>query len=188
LDFFNKWRTNHTIATIHQIIINHIAVSSVIITEDVKILNFLASHITIIHTHRLVKDENRNHISNNPNNAKSTNAVIFAKAAKPKNNQAIITYFNISFLLSESFLFCKKIKPANKANRDKAITHKSVLLSTITRNAHIPLVNRSNNIYHHILIQFQLPISASIIFLSHFFNSVFSSSIFSFLLFIKENI
>ncbi|MBO7505352.1 hypothetical protein J6T66_04390, partial [bacterium] len=121
-------------------------------------MNFLTSHIIITHRPRLVKGENRNHTSNNPNNAKSTNAVIFANAANPKNSHAITTYFSIPFL-SLVFLFCRKINPANKAKRDRAITHRSVLLSTITRNAHIPPVSQSNNIYHHIVIQFQLGIS-----------------------------
>ena len=89
---------------INHITINHVAFSLVIITSDVNTLTFLTNHITIIHSHRLVKDENRNQTSNNPNKTKSTNAVIFANAANPKNNHAIITYFNISFL-SLDFLF-----------------------------------------------------------------------------------
>ena len=36
----------------------------------------------------------------------------------------------------------------NIANRVKAITHKSVLLSINIKNAHIPLVNHNNNIAH----------------------------------------
>jgi ABC-type methionine transport system ATPase subunit len=96
---------NHTNVTIHQIVINHIAFSSVIITEEVNTLNFLANHITIIHNPRLVNHQNRNHTSNNPKSAKSTNAVIFANAANQKNNHAIITYFSNSFLSLESFLF-----------------------------------------------------------------------------------
>ena len=83
---------------INQIIINQVALESVNITEDVKMLNFLTSHITIIHKPRDVIGENHNQTNNNPNNAKSTNAVIFAKAENPNNNQAMITYFNNSFL------------------------------------------------------------------------------------------
>ena len=83
---------------------NHVAFSSVNITDDVKILNFLANHIVITHNQRLVIGENRNQTNNNQNKAKSINAVIFANAANPKNNHAIITYFNISFL-SFDFLF-----------------------------------------------------------------------------------
>ena len=145
---------------IHQIIINQLAFSSVSITEEVNTLNFLVNHITIIHNHRLVKQENRNHISNNPKSSKSTKAVIFANAANPKNNHAINIYLNISFL-SLDFLFLRNIKPASNARRDRAITHKSVLLSTITRNDHIQPVNHNNNIYHHIVIQFQFNISTS---------------------------
>lgn len=85
--------------------INHVAFSSVIITEEVKILNFLANHITIIQSHKPDNDENRNHTNNNPNKTRSMNAVIFANAANQKNNQAIITYFSISFLSLELFLF-----------------------------------------------------------------------------------
>ena len=106
----------------HQIITNQVAFASVNITEEVKTLNFLTNHIAIIHNHRLVIGENRNHTSNKPNNTKSTNAVIFAKAAKLKNNQAIMIYFMISFLSLVLFIFCKNISPANKASNDNAIT------------------------------------------------------------------
>ena len=173
----------------HQIIKSHVAFSSVNITFAVSILNFLANHITIIHNPRLVNDENRNHTSNNPKSIKSTNAVIFANAANPKNNQAIKTYFNISFLSFELFLFCRKINPANNANKDKAITHKSVLLSTITRNAHIQPVNHNSNIYRHIVIQFQFDTSASEIVFFHFFKPDSSSFLSFFLeLFTRVNI
>ena len=67
-------------------------------------LNFLTNPITIIHNQRPVSEENRNHTSNNQNSTKSTNAVIFANAANPKNKPAIKIYFNISFL-SLDFLF-----------------------------------------------------------------------------------
>jgi hypothetical protein len=83
---------------------NQVAFLSVSITEEVNILNFLANHITIIHSHKLVKHENRNHTSSSPKSTKSTNAVILANAANPKNNHAINTYLNISFL-SLDFLF-----------------------------------------------------------------------------------
>ena len=85
--------------------INRVAFSSVNITEEVKTLNFLTNHIAIIHSPKLVNDENHSHTSSNPNNTKSTKAVIFANAANPKNSQAIKTYFNTSFLSLESFLF-----------------------------------------------------------------------------------
>ena len=159
---------------------------SVNITEDVKTLNFLTNHITVIHSHRLIIGENHNPINNNPNNTKSTNAVIFANAAKPKNNPAIIIYFKSSFLSDENFLFCKNIKPASRANKESAITHKSVLLSTITRKAHIQLVNHNSSIYHHIAIQFEFFNSDSAIVFFHFFSS--DSSCFLVLLSISENI
>ena len=138
---------------------NHIDSAEVNITEDVSILSFLASHMTIIHKPRLVIGENRNHTNNNPNNAKSTNAVIFANAANPNIIPAMIMYFNSSFLSSVASLFCKKISHANNARRDNAITHKSVLLSTITRNAHIQLVNHNSNVIRHVVIHPLLLIS-----------------------------
>jgi hypothetical protein len=103
-ELFNILRMNHITVIIHQIIISHVAFSSVNITEEVKTLNFLTNHITITQSHKLVKDQNRNHTSNSQKSTKSTNAVIFAKAAKPKNSHAINTYLNISFL-SFDFLF-----------------------------------------------------------------------------------
>ena len=84
---------------------NQVAFESVKITDDVKTLNFLTNHIVITHNPRLVNGENRNHISNNQNNTKSTNAVILANAANPKNNHVIIIYFRSSFLSLEKFLF-----------------------------------------------------------------------------------
>ena len=92
-------------AIIHQIIMNHVAFESVRITEDVSMLNFLTSHIAIIHNQRLVIEENRNQTSNNPNSTKSTNAVILANAANQKNSHAIKIYLNKSFLSFNSFLF-----------------------------------------------------------------------------------
>ena len=83
-------------------IMNQVAFESVNITEDVKMLNFLTNHIASIHSHRLVNDENRKHTSNNPNNTRSTNAVIFARAANQKNNPAITIYLRISFLSLDS--------------------------------------------------------------------------------------
>ena len=103
--FTERWIINQTNVIIHQMIINRVAFSSVNITEEVKTLNFLTNHIAIIHSPKLVNDENHSHTSNSPNNTKSTNAVIFANAANPKNNQAIMIYFNISFLSLEPFLF-----------------------------------------------------------------------------------
>ena len=167
--------------------INRVAISLVSMTEEVRILNFLANHIIIIHNHRLIIGENRNHINSKPNKAKSINAVTFASAANPKNNQAIITYFSISFLSLELFLFWRKIKPANKASKDRAITHKSVLLSTITRNAHIQPVNHNKRKYHHIVIQFWFETQGSVIVFFDFFKLDFLPSVSSSFLFIKVN-
>ena len=72
------------------------------------------------------------------------------------------------------------------ASKDRAITHKSVLLSTITKNAHIQPVNHNNNIYRHIAIQFELSMPTSAIAFFHFFSSDASSSSFFFLLLISE--
>ena len=47
--------------------------------------------------HRLVIGENHNHINNNQNKVRSTNAVIFARAANQNRSQAIIIYFSNSF-------------------------------------------------------------------------------------------
>ena len=81
---------------------NQVALESVNITEEVNTLSFLTNHITIIHNHRLVSDENRNHTNNSPKSTKSTNAVIFANVANQKNNPAIIIYLRISFLSLDS--------------------------------------------------------------------------------------
>jgi hypothetical protein len=93
-------RNNHIKAIINQIIISRVAFVSVSIKADVRILNFLTNHITITHNHKDTIGENRNQTSNSQNNAKSTNAVILAKAANQNINHAIIIYFSNSFLSS----------------------------------------------------------------------------------------
>ena len=100
---FRKLIISHKTATTHHIIINQVALESVRITEEVSTLNFLTSHIAIIHSHRLVIEENHNQTSSNPNRTKSTNAVILASAANQKNNHAIKIYLNKSFFHRFSF-------------------------------------------------------------------------------------
>ena len=151
-----KYKISHTKVITAPIIISQVAFESLIITADVKTFSFLTSHITTIHAHRHTIGENHSHINNNPNKAKSTNAVIFAKAANQNITHAMTIYFRNSFLSSEFSLFCRNMSPANNASKDNAITHRSVLLSTITKNAHIQLVNRSNNVAHHVMIQLPL--------------------------------
>ena len=191
---FNEYNISHIVVNMIQKIISRVAFVLVIITADVKMLNFLTNHITMKPSHRVHKGENRNHINNNPNNAKSTNAVIFARAAKPKIIHVIMRYFN-KFILSLFILslFCINISQANRASKHRAITHKSVLLSTITRNAHIQLVSRKINKNRHIVIHFAFSMFSMLIVVSffHFFSlEVFLSSLFSdfFLLSVNVNI
>jgi len=133
---------------------NRVAYESPNMNEEVRILNFLTSHMAVIHTPKLVNGENHSHISNNPNSMKSIKAVILANVANQKNNHAMMIYLKVSFLSFESCQFCININQASNANEASAITHKSVLLSTITRKAHIQLVNRNSNMYHHMAIHF----------------------------------
>ena len=168
-----KYKISHTKVIIDPIMISQVAFESLIITADVKTFSFLTSHITTIHAHRHTIGENHSHINNNPNKAKSTNAVIFAKAANQNIIHAMMTYFSKSFLSSEFSLFCKKMSPANSASKDSAITHKSVLLSTITRKAHIQLVSQSNNMLHPLIIHHLLLNSDCTISSFHFFISAF---------------
>lgn len=107
--------------------------------------------------------------------------------ANQKNNHVTMRYFNISFLSCVFFLDWMKIKPDSKASNDNDIIHKSILLSTITRNAHIQPVSHNSKKYHHIVIQCQFDNSSMIAFF-HFFSSVFSSLFSLFLLFIKPKI
>ena len=87
---FNKVIISHNTVIIIQISINRVAFASVIITEDVKMLNFLDNHITVTPSHNVHIGENRSHTNNNQNSTRSTNAVIFAKAAKPKITHVMI--------------------------------------------------------------------------------------------------
>ena len=102
---FNTYTTNHSTKIVPQIIIIQVALASDIIRNDVNMVNFLTNPITIIQSHKLVNDENRNQTSNKPNNAKSTKAVILANAENQKNNQVIKIYLNKSLLSFEIFLF-----------------------------------------------------------------------------------
>ena len=80
-------------------------------------------------------------------------ALGLAIPAIAKKNQDIIRYFN-SFLSIHLIFFMSHMlrinkKPDNIANIVKAITPRSVLLSTNTKNAHIQLVNHINKVDHH---------------------------------------
>jgi hypothetical protein len=69
----------------------------------------------------------------------------------------MMAYLVISFIYHVSLVLCsagfptcwRKTKPANNANIVRLITPRSVLLSTKTRNAHIPLINHNNKYIHH---------------------------------------
>jgi len=117
----------------------------------------------MIHIQRLVIGENRNHINSNQNNVRSTKAVILASAANQNKSHAIIMYLSNSFFSLPSSLFLRNINQASNASNDNAITHRSVLLSTITKNAPIPLVNHNNNMVHHIVMPFTSGNSLTII-------------------------
>jgi hypothetical protein len=174
---------SHITVIVSQIIINQVAFVLVSITLEVRILNFLTSHITIIQRPKDIIGENHSQTNNNQNRARSTKAVIFAKAANQKRSHATIMYFSNSLLSLVSHLFCKKINPDSNANSEIAITHKSVLLSTITRKAHIQLVSQSSKVVHHMIIQLLLLKSCTVInHFFHFFASTLSLSSLSFLL------
>jgi hypothetical protein len=102
---------------------------------------------------------NKNHIhttdKNIPKLAKSRKAVGFAIVANANRNHEIIVYFIISslnktFLVSSNLIFLTKTIQLYIANTINDNTHKSVLLSTNTKNDHIQLVNHNNNKNRHI--------------------------------------
>lgn len=108
--------------------------------------------IAIIHNHKLNNPSINNAINIKPNTTISINALGFAIPASANKTQDIIKYFN-SFL-SSFFIFVKSHKLRIIINHDSiasnviAITHKSVLLSTNTKNAHIQLVSHISNVDH----------------------------------------
>ncbi len=91
----------------------------------------------------------RKPIINIPKSAISKNAVGLAILANAKKNHETATYFSASLCtnvpsLCESEMNFKKINPESIAKIVNAITPRSVLLSTKTKNAPIPLVNQNN--------------------------------------------
>ena len=72
------------------------------------------------------------------------------------------------------------ISHAKRASSHRAITHKSVLLSTITRKAHIQLVNRKSNINRPVVIHFEFSMFSTLIVVLffHFFSLEISLSSF----------
>jgi hypothetical protein len=106
-------------------------------------------HITDIQAHAAIIQLSQSHTNNKPNNAISRKAVGFDILATVNNNQDIMTYFELFDPISNhfsllSFIWFMNIIHERIANIVIAITHKSVLLSTKTRNAPIPLVSHSN--------------------------------------------
>jgi hypothetical protein len=73
--------------------------------------------------------------------------------ANQKNTPVSTIYLSSSFLSVELIFSQRNINQTKSAKRLKNITHKSDLLSTITKKAPIPLVNRISKVDHHTIIQ-----------------------------------
>lgn len=108
----------------------------------------------ITHNHKLNNQSINNATKINQNTTISINALGFAIPARANNTHDNSTYFiiflSIFICFSVSHKLRIKINQANIAKIVKAITHRSVLLSTNTKNAHIQLVNQSNKVIHQI--------------------------------------
>ena len=138
-------------------IINHKITNFVQISGVIKSAAFTACKIhiiptDIIHSHKLNNPSINNAINIKPNTTISMNALGFAIPARAKSTHDIIKYFN-SFL-SSFLIFVRShrlriiINHASIASNVIAITHKSVLLSTNTKNAHIQHVSHISNVDH----------------------------------------
>jgi len=111
----------------------------------------------------------RRPMSNNQNKVISINAVCFAINAHANIAQEMIIYLRESrWILSPcsrlSNTYLRKINPERIARMVSAITPRSVLLSTKTRNAPIPLVSRNNNIIHPLYTPRVVTVSSSSFF------------------------
>lgn len=103
----------------------------------------------IIHIPAQIIECSHRAIIKTANTTTSINAVGFPIAARAKNTPEMIRYFRDSllfFFFSKicCVIYCIATNPHKIANNVKVITPKSVLLSTNTRNAPIPLVSQSN--------------------------------------------
>jgi hypothetical protein len=109
--------------------------------------------IAITHNHKLNSQSINIATNIKPNTTISMKALGLAIPAMAKKNQDKIRYFNsflsihLTFLISHILRINKN--PDKIANIVKAITPRSVLLSTNTKNAHIQLVNHISNVDHH---------------------------------------
>ena len=108
-------------------------------------------------------------MSSNQNNAISINAVCFAINAQANIPHEMMIYLSESRWIlspcSRVFEIClRKMNPERIAKIVSAITQRSVLLSTKTRNAPIPLVSRNNNIIHPLYIPRVVTVSSSSFF------------------------
>lgn len=138
--------------TINHKITNFTQISGVMKSAAFTGCNIHIIPIAIIHNHKLNNPSINNAINIKPNTTISINALGFAIPASANKTQDIIKYFN-SFL-SSFFIFVKSHRLRIIINHDSiassvmAITHKSVLLSTNTKNAHIQLVSHISNVDH----------------------------------------
>jgi hypothetical protein len=135
--------------------INHKITNFTQISGVMKSAAFTGCKIHIIptamtHNHRLNNPSINNATNINQNTTISINALGFAIPASANKTHDIIRYLN-SFLLNLS-IFVKSHKLRIIINHDSiasnviAITHRSVLLSTNTKNAHIQLVSHISNV------------------------------------------
>ena len=106
--------------------------------------------IAIIHNHRLKNESISIATSIKPNTTISMKALGFAIPASANNIHDKTIYLKVSLLNSDFHTLLKNTTHINIAKIVNAITHRSVLLSTNTKNAHIQLVSHSKRVDHHI--------------------------------------
>lgn len=103
----------------------------------------------IIPSHRAITSSIHSPIRSNPNNAISTNAVGLDILARAKKTPETMTYFT-ACLSNHLLSLMRSATTLSRINHDKiarivmAITPRSVLLSTKTKNAPIPLVSQNS--------------------------------------------
>ena len=105
-------------------------------------------------------------MSSNQNNAISMNAVCFAINAQANIAHEMMIYLRESRWILRpcsrlSITYLRKMNPDSIANIVNAITQRSVLLSTKTRKAPIPLVSRNNSIIHPLYVPSVVTVSSS---------------------------
>lgn len=140
-----------------------------IISGAFAIFNIPVRPSIMIHPPMATMLSTRRPMSNKANKAISMNAVCFAMNAHANIVQEMMMYlresrWSLSPCSRLSSTCFRKTNPERSANMVSAMTPRSVLLSTNTRNAPIPLVSRNKSIIRPLYMPSVVTVSSSSFF------------------------